>query len=69
MHRGYFGFRSFVAVFCRPVAAKEGDIIDRSFNPQQQPILVVEFDGSRPHVVLLNPGSLDAGFFIVQFRV
>jgi len=64
LHRGYFRFRSSVAVFYRPVVAKEGDIVDRGFNPQHQPLFIVEFNGNRPHVVL-DPGSLDTGVKIM----
>ena len=64
LHGGELGLSGVIPVFHHPVVAKEGDVVDRRLDAQDQALLVVELDGHWPHVVL-ETGALDPSVEVV----
>jgi hypothetical protein len=60
LHRRPFHDARPVTLFYLAAVPEKGNIVARGLDPQDEPELVVHFDGNRTHVVF-DPGALDAG--------
>ena len=64
LHGRQFDLAGAITMFHRAVVRKEGDVVDRRLDAQDQGLLVVELDGDGSHV-MLDAGAFDAGVEVI----